>query len=530
MCWDTPGTDVLADLCFTLEDDINIETTSCGNYHLPGLGMNIVRYNAGASGQGMPLTSIKKTRTIEGFWVDVNKRDPAEWDWERDHQQVEMLRKAKERGANVFEIFSNSPMWWMCHTRNPSGSLSGIKDNLPLRRYDDFARYLVGIVAHAKREWGIDFEFIAPFNEPSSIWWNMSNPQGQEGCHFQHHAQAALVKNCKDVIKEQLEAAATAEMVAAEKIAASKLAAQTSPVAHVGDAVHTTFFNLTSAQKAAAKKALNDLEKAEKAAKTLKELLSNLKIAASDENTYDQAIDTWDSLDDGSRALVSKINVHGYQRGAGLRHELYKRALVNKTIVWNSEYGDADETGVSLAKNIILDFNHLRLTAWVYWQALDSGGWGLVQANAEDNWVGKPNAKLFVLAHFSRHIRQGMRILDIRLSPDAKPNSIAAYSDAEKKLVLVTVNHREHLRSVKYDLSRFEASGSSVEVRCWATDIDVAHVTCGRATRKPTAYIEKPKFELGPDLELEAWFDCNTIQTFEITGLSPKIMGEGEGF
>lgn len=512
MSWDTPTSDVLADFCFTLQDDINLRTTSYGDYHLPGLGMNIVRYNAGASGQGMPSTTMKKTRTIEGFWVDVNKRDPAEWDWERDERQVDMLRKAKDRGANVFEIFSNSPMWWMCHTRNPSGSLSGIKDNLPLRRYDDFARYLVGIVAHAKRAWDIEFEYIAPFNEPSSIWWNMSNPQGQEGCHFQHHAQAAVVKNIKDVIKEQGEAAAAAEKAAAERATAHRAAAE-APGAEVMAAF---------SHKAAADKVLAESVAAAKTANTLHTLLGNLKIAASDENTYDQAIDTWDSLDDGAKATVSKINVHGYQKGSGLRNELHKRASENNTIVWNSEYGDADETGLSLAKNLILDFNHLHPTAWVYWQPLDSGGWGLVQANAEDNWVGKPNAKLFVLAHFSRHIRQGMRILDIKVSDERKPNSVAAYSDVEKKLVLVTVN-REHLRSVKYDLSRFQAAGNNVEVRCWSTDIDVAHVTCGRATRKPTAYKEKPKFELGSDLELEAWFDCNTIQTFEITGLSVKI-------
>lgn len=465
MSWNTPTSNVIADLLFTTKDNIEFQTTSFGVYQLPGLGMNIARYNAGASGPGMPPTSMKKTRTIEGFWVDGSKRDPAEWDWERDHHQVEMLRMAKERGANVFELFANSPMWWMCHTKNPSGTLSGIKDNLPLRRYDDFARYLLGIVAHAQTAWGVEFEYVAPFNEPSSIWWNMSNPQGQEGCHFEHHAQATLVKNLKDTTKE------------------------------LGEAAQTD---------------------------NLKGLLGNLKIAASDENTYDQAIDTWDSLDDGARAAISKINVHGYQKGAGLRKELHTIALESRKTVWNSEYGDADETGLSLAKNLILDFNHLHLTAWVYWQALDSGGWGLVQANTGDNWVGKPNAKLFVLAHFSRHIRQGMRILAINTSHDRKPNSVAAYSDADEKLVLVTTNSQEHLRSIKYDLSQFQATGSSVEVKSWTTDIDVANITCGRATRQPTAYTEKPKFELGSDLELEVWFDCNTIQTFEITGLSPR--------
>ena len=37
-----------------------------------------------------------------------------------------------------------------------------------------------------------------------------------------------------------------------------------------------------------------------------------------------------------------------------------------------------DASGMSLASNLNLDMRWLHPTAWVYWQVLDGGGWGLV--------------------------------------------------------------------------------------------------------------------------------------------------------
>ena len=33
------------------------------------------------------------------------------WDWSRDPRQRAMLQKSKERGADIFQLFSNSPGW-----------------------------------------------------------------------------------------------------------------------------------------------------------------------------------------------------------------------------------------------------------------------------------------------------------------------------------------------------------------------------------------------------------------------------------
>eukprot|EP00440_Ansanella_granifera_P058014 gb/GFBE01062887.1/.p1 GENE.gb/GFBE01062887.1/~~gb/GFBE01062887.1/.p1 ORF type:complete len:551 (+),score=70.93 gb/GFBE01062887.1/:1-1653(+) len=463
--WETPKPDVIADLLFTMKDVIRFETTTHGTYDLPGLGMTIARYNAGASDPGhaqMKAGKMYPRRMMPGFWTDKEESDASKWDWDRDIQQVDMLRKAKERDADLFELFSNSPMWWMCHTECPAGSLSGIKDNLKRVHYKDFAHYLVSIATTAKSKWDIEFKYIAPFNEPSSTWWKMSN--NQEGCHFEHGSQSQLLKEVKDMITHKLRYEATTE-------------------------------------------------------KSLESLLRNLEIAASDENEYDQAIDTWDSLDDAARDIISKINVHGYQEGGGERHTLHEKASESGKKLWNSEYGDEDATGLSLAKNLNLDFHCLHPTAWIYWQALDSGPWGLVQANPKDRWAGHPNAKLFVLAHYSRHIRPGMRILSV----DSKDNnSVAAYDDREKKLVLVTLNPWHVVHCIKYDLSLFRLAADSAEIKCWSTDIDAACVTCGKATSKPMAYMQEDVDPLGSHLEFNHWFDSKTIKTFEIKGLEPR--------
>src|SRR4051812_45969320 len=65
--------DDVADLCFT-RNSVPYNGTS-----LPGLGLNIVRYNAGActtdsiGGQRMVVSpNISPTRQIDGYWLDWN--------------------------------------------------------------------------------------------------------------------------------------------------------------------------------------------------------------------------------------------------------------------------------------------------------------------------------------------------------------------------------------------------------------------------------------------------------------------------
>ena len=51
---------------------------------------------------------------------------------------------------------------------------------------------------------------------------------------------------------------------------------------------------------------------------------------------------------------MGQVNTHGYQQGGGRRDLLYSATLGKK--LWNSEYGEGDGSGRSLAANLHLDF------------------------------------------------------------------------------------------------------------------------------------------------------------------------------
>ncbi len=429
--------DNLADIIFTTGNVVYNGST------LPGLGLNIVRYNAGActfvpaNGSKMAVSpNIPPTRQMEGYWLDWNSDDPssASWNWYNDAAQRNMLWKARDRGANLFELFSNSPMWWMCYTQNPSGSVNGSSENLQSWNYQQHARYLAIIAKYAHDHWGFDFHSVGAFNEPSSNWTATGK---QEGCHFDVSTQQTVIS----YLRSELNARG----------------------------------------------------------------LTGTMVTASDETAYDQATSTWNALSPAARASVGKINTHGYQYGGGRRDLLYAAAHNAGKVLWNSEYGEGDATGLSLARNINLDLTWLHPTAWVYWQALDGGGWGLIQANEAAGTTGAANTKYYVLAQFTRHIRPGMRIIG---SGDA--NSVAAYDPVARKLVVVTTNYGTG-QWINYDLSKFSTvtgSGGTALVGRWATqtggsgDLYAYHAD---------TFLHGKVFW--------SWFAPNTVQTFEIDGV-----------
>ncbi|KIN00617.1 glycoside hydrolase family 30 protein [Oidiodendron maius Zn] len=428
--------DDLADIFFSLGE------TSLNSQSLPGLGLNIARYNAGAcssnsiSGETMVVSpDMILSRQMQGYWLDWDSTDPstASWDWAVDSNQRNMLLLAKDRGANIFELFSNSPMWWMCYNHNPSGSNGGTSDNLQSWNYDQHAIYLAAIAKYASQNWGFSFTSIEAFNEPSSAWWN-GETGTQEGCHFNVATQAAVIPYLRSELNSR---------------------------------------GLTSAI-----------------------------ISASDENTYDIAVTTFNSL--GSTALgdVGRINVHGYQYGGGRRDTLYSLASGAGKKLWNSEYGESDATGGQLISNLLLDFVWLHPTAWVYWQALDSGGWGLVDGDNDSLTVGAASQKYFVLAQFTRHIRPGMRILG-----GGSNYTVAAYDASTEKLVIVAVN----LGSAQYlnfDLSEFSQSGvNGALVQRWSTQIGSGN----QYVAYNDTYISGTKFW--------SYFGSNIVQTFEVNNV-----------
>ncbi len=391
--------DDFADLFFTTR------SVTYNGTPLPGLGLNIARYNLGACGWNsvngermVASPNIPAFKQIEGYWQDWNNEDPTSsaWNWTADATQRAMLTKAVQRGA-VTELFANSPMWWMCYNHNPSGAADG-GNNLQSWNYRQHASHLAAVALRARTDWGVNFATVDPFNEPASTWWTATGTQ--EGCHLDPAVQAAVLP----YLRGELD----------------------------------------------------------------KRGLTAVRISASDETNYDTARSTWASFGSSTRALVSQVNVHGYQ-GTGGRRDLLHTDVVTTAgkRLWNSETGDSDGSGLSMARNLCYDFRWLHPTAWCYWQVMDpSTGWAMIAYDANTLQPTTVQPKYYVMAQFSRHIRPGMTILDTGVSYAA-----AAYDAGARRLVLVAVNTSSSPQTLTFDLSRFTTvtGGSGGVVPRWNT-------------------------------------------------------------
>jgi galactan endo-1,6-beta-galactosidase len=423
----------LADLIFTTNNVI------LNGQFLPGLGLNIARYNAGASGTNAVGTqymvaspNIQPFQQIQGYWLNPNSTDPASssWNWSYDANQRQALLNASARGADYLQLFSNSPLWWMCDNYNPSGSPTGFTDNLNSGDYDLHAIYLATIAKYAADNWGIYFNGVEAFNEPIADWWTATGTQ--EGCHFATSTQSSVIGYLRTELNSRG--------------------------------------------------------------------LNWMNVDASDENTYDQGLSTWNSFNSTTRGNINCINVHGYEDGSGNRAGLYSAASSAGKVLWNTEYGDGDASGMSLTSNLNLDFSQLHPTGWCYWQPLDGGGWGLIQSTPGNGWIGNANRKYFALAQYSRHIREGMTIIG---SGDA--NTVAAYNATNHSLVLVTANYGT-AQWITYNLSNF--SSAAGPARQWTT------VTGPGPGHQPGANIPvNQRFFC-------AFFPANSIETFEVQNVN----------
>ncbi|MGW2566942.1 beta-1,6-galactanase [Streptomyces sp. NPDC001537] len=391
--------DDFADIFFTTK------STTYNGTSLPGLGLNIARYNLGAcswntvSGASMVASpNIPAFKQIEGYWQDWSNEDPTSsaWKWTADATQRAMLTKAVARGATT-ELFANSPMWWMCLNHNPSGASDG-GNNLQSWNYRQHASHLAAVALYAKNNWGVNFATVEAFNEPSSNWWTATGTQ--EGCHIDSTVQSAVLP----YLRSELD----------------------------------------------------------------KRGLTSTKISASDETNYDLARTTWNSFSSTTKGYVDRVNVHGYQGSGGRRDLLYSDVVTTAgKALWNSETGDNDGTGYTLAFNLLYDFRWLHPTAWVYWQVMDpSTNWAMIAYDASTLQAGVVQTKYYTMAQFSRHIRPGMKILDTGVS-----NAVAAYDSSAKRLVIVALNTSTSAQTFTFNLSNFTTvtGGSGGLVPRWNT-------------------------------------------------------------
>lgn len=234
--------------------------------------------------------------------------------------------------------------------------------------------------------------------------------------------------------------------------------------------------------------------------------LNGTRIAASDESLTDQALSTWDGLNASARAVIDQVNVHGYQGTSGNRQGLYQAAVVQGgKALRMSEHGDGDASGATVATNAMLDFGALHPTSWVYWQALDGGGWGLLDSDVGNGNIAGVNPKWYVLAQLSRHVRPGDVVLS---SGDPNGNTVVTWNATAATLTLVTWNPGSGAADVTFDLSAFgTAAGPAAG---WVTA-----ASTGGPKYEPTQAVP-----IGPGATLVVTIPGGSLATYVVAGVT----------
>ena len=162
-----------------------------------GLGLTVLRYiiPAGYNPEYSPQLDWSPERSVPGYRMSAFEG----YDWSADPNQRAFMDWAISYGADVVDVSSFSPPWWMTISKSVAGSEDGeaniAEPYLPL-----YADYLADIVGHFTRRWNVSFTTLSPLNEPLDKWWLFNN--SQEGCAlnqslvlpFFHMVRAALDK------------------------------------------------------------------------------------------------------------------------------------------------------------------------------------------------------------------------------------------------------------------------------------------------------------------------------------------------
>jgi hypothetical protein len=345
------------------------QATASGGQAVDPLGLNVLRYNLGASPWdlstlpsscgGGPEAPLANNGVSDRFGygkavpaVEQGPGAPIDLNW--DAAQLSVLTAAtaairQASGDPVLQAFANSPPWWMLSDRCPAG---GAADS----RVDptQYADYLAAVLQQYQRA-GIDFSTVEPFNEPhlgigsTRKFWTGCGASCQEGASFTLADQQSVV----DALCPALSAAGEA----------------------------------------------------------------GVKVAVNDDNTP--------ALTDAqigwlrSGGCAQQVDTHGYGGGDPPSRATLRQHVPAGDTLWMSEYG-SKSTG-DLATEIADDLQELRPSAWVLWQAVDPS-WGLFAGIPSDPPPGSAaqvqvNAAFDEFGQFTRYLRPGSRVVPLQLPP-----------------------------------------------------------------------------------------------------------------
>ncbi|TPX65015.1 hypothetical protein CcCBS67573_g08247 [Chytriomyces confervae] len=346
---------------------------------LPGLGLNIVRYNIGGTGkerdypgrvenykEGPSKFGVDWWKLVQGYWIRGPSDADSNWDWARDARQRSMLKAIMKKKVDRVEFYSNAPMWWMT---KQNSSLGGTLSNDAIPQ---FAKYVTNVVRQAIFTWRIPVTSVSILNEPSG-GLSKYKQIDHEGINVSVKDQVALL----DELRSQLDNGFMGSV----------------------DIAGPDERNISLATK------------------TLSKMLP--------------LVDKYNVHGYTSSTIASQ----------NAAREAFKSAVGSKKL-WVSEYEDSSKDGMALVTALAHDILHLRPSAWLYGQlASTTSSQGLLRFNKPSEKtrrikITKIHTRYFLLAQFTRFIRPGDEIL-----ATSSANAIVAYNPTTKRYKFVVVNY-----------------------------------------------------------------------------------------
>jgi len=394
-----------------------------------GLGLNIVRYNAGG-GDDPDHTHMSDYRDMPGIFSSPY----ASADLSADANQLYVLAEAKrireetakKNGTEtdfVSEIFNNSPPYYMTESGCSSGNSNAADENLSSLSYDDFVRWYADVV-EVLGEAGYTFDYIQPMNEPGSDYWAAYGSQEGNRVYAGDNQSELLVR-----LKSELKSRGL-------------------------DALQVTCGDETSSMLAFEN--YSDLTPAAK--------------AVSDKLNYHIY-----SKSDESRMLLGDL-VYGEERNfSGAEKQLWMSEICYGADIPDSH--DDMTYALELASDIRKDAYLAGASAWVFWQVVESelanlsygNNYGLIHGvfqDEEHNEYGVDMSaaglakgdyfltkQYYALGQYSKYIGSGYKIVWT-----GDENAVAALSPDGKRLVLVVSNPEASAKKVNYFFSGFDGA------------------------------------------------------------------------
>ena len=240
-------------------------------------------------------------------------------------------------------------------------------------------------------------------------------------------------------------------------------------------------------------------------------------VAGVDTNNIDAAVGDVSQLNPDALSVLNRLNTHDYHASNNTARLKQYRSLAQKRHkpIWMSELGccfakQGDGTdmwgALFMADSVRTDLRDLGAEAWVLWQP----DWNVI---AFDDKGGEPRLKkqYYALAQYTRFIRPGFQII----SAGGAYNTLAAYSPALKRLVLVSTNW-DTVTSNDLDLSAFSGLPSSAAVY--------------RTTADENVNLQKANITLSTKLHLIDQLPVRSVTTYVVDGVWPSSSPLSESF